>query len=136
MTGRLTEVVIDCHDAQSLAQFWCEVLDYHVVDDRSEWIEVAAWEAGKAPPVEELRRAARPPSLLFIPVPDEKQVKNRLHLDISPIDHSQTEEVDRVLALGARRVDIGQGEPTWVVLADPEGNEFCILRSLAPETGS
>jgi Glyoxalase-like domain len=136
MTGRLTEVVVDCHDARSLAEFWCEVLDYHLVDDSSEWIEIAPWEADKTPPVEELRRAARPPSLLFLPVPDEKQVKNRLHLDISPIDRTQSEEVERVLALGARRVDIGQGEQSWVVLADPEGNEFCILRSLAPETGS
>ncbi len=59
------------------------------------------------------------------PSPDDKVVKNRIHFDFTPDD--QQAEVERVLALGARRVDIGQGEQTWVVLADPEGNEFCIL---------
>lgn len=132
MTSRLTEVVVDCRDAQILAQFWCEVLDYHIVYRHRDWLEIGPWEAGSEPPVEELRRAARPATLLFIPVPEGKQTKNRLHLDVCPIDRTQDEEVERVLALGARRVDIGQGEQSWVVLADPEGNEFCILRSLAP----
>lgn len=136
MTSRLTEVNVDCRDARTLAQFWCEVLDYHVVYDQGDGLEIAPWVEGAEPPVEELRRAARPATLLFITVPEEKQVKNRLHLDVSPIDRSQDEEVDRVLALGAHRVDIGQGEQSWVVLADPEGNEFCILRTLAPQTGS
>jgi hypothetical protein len=63
--------------------------------------------------------------LIFGPVPERKMIKNRLHLDFRPDD--QTAEVDRLLALGARRVDIGQGEQPWVVLADPEGNEFCVL---------
>jgi hypothetical protein len=67
----------------------------------------------------------------FFRVPEGKAVKNRLHLDLRPED--QAAEVDRLLALGARKVDIGQGSPTWVVLADPEGNEFCILRALTPE---
>jgi Glyoxalase-like domain len=58
-------------------------------------------------------------------VPESKRVKNRLHLDFRPDD--QDLEVDRLLALGASRVDIGQGESPWVVLADPEGNEFCVL---------
>jgi hypothetical protein len=61
-------------------------------------------------------------------------VKNRLHLDVSPIDRTRDEEVDRLVALGASHVDIGQGEQRWVVLADPEGNEFCVLRSLVPST--
>ena len=61
--------------------------------------------------------------------PDEKVTKNRLHIDVNPTDRSQDEEVERILALGATRADIGQGEQTWVVLADPEGNEFCVLRS-------
>ena len=65
------------------------------------------------------------PGLLFGPVPEKKTIKNRLHLDFRPDD--QAAEVDRLLALGARRVDIGQGEQPWVVLADPEGNEFCVL---------
>ena len=65
------------------------------------------------------------PGLIFGSVPEQKTIKNRLHLDFRPDD--QVAEVDRLLALGARRVDIGQGEQTWVVLADPEGNEFCVL---------
>lgn len=65
------------------------------------------------------------PGLVFVPVTDEKATKNRLHLDFRPDD--PTVEVDRMVALGARRVDVGQGEQSWTVLADPEGNEFCIL---------
>ena len=65
--------------------------------------------------------------ILFVKVPDEKVVKNRLHLDLRPDD--QEAEVARFEQLGARRVDIGQGDQTWVVLADPEGNEFCILQA-------
>lgn len=136
MTSRWTEVIVDCRDPQMLARFWCGVLDYHVVHQEGDELEIAPWEAEAAPPVEELRRGARPASLLFIPVPEGKVAKNRLHLDLSPIDCSQAEEVERVLALGARPVDVGQGERSWVVLADPEGNEFCILRTLAPQVDS
>ena len=73
------------------------------------------------------------PDLLFVKVPDGKRGKNRLHLDLRPGD--QAAEVARLEGLGARRVDIGQGEQTWVVLADPEGNEFCVLRPLPTEAG-
>ncbi|WP_298456848.1 VOC family protein [uncultured Cellulomonas sp.] len=70
------------------------------------------------------------PELLFLRVPEAKSVKNRLHLDVRPPDGSdQAHELARLLAHGARRVDIGQGDVPWVVLADPEGNEFCLLRS-------
>jgi hypothetical protein len=66
-------------------------------------------------------------------VPEQKTVKNRLHLDLSPIDGTLAEEVARLEALGARRADVGQtSAETWVVMADPEGNEFCVLHSLAP----
>lgn len=65
------------------------------------------------------------PVWLFLAVPDGKTVKNRLHVDFTPDD--QQAEVDRLISLGARHVDIGQGEQSWVVLADPEGNEFCVL---------
>jgi hypothetical protein len=72
------------------------------------------------------------PDILFLKVPEEKAVKNRIHLDLRPDD--QAAEVARFEALGARRVDIGQADDvTWVVLADPEGNEFCILRALRPD---
>ncbi len=66
------------------------------------------------------------PGLLFLNVPGDKSGKNGLHLDLRPDDRDA--EVARLISLGANRVDIGQSEPTWVVLADPEGNEFCVLR--------
>jgi len=62
-------------------------------------------------------------------VPDgPKLTKNRLHLDIKPVNRDQAAELDRLLALGARQVDVGQGARSWFVLADPEGNEFCLCR--------
>ena len=72
------------------------------------------------------------PDLLFLKVPEPKSVKNRLHLDLRPVD--QAAEVARLEALGAHRVDIGQGDVSWVVLADPDGNEFCVLKPLDPES--
>jgi Glyoxalase-like domain len=62
---------------------------------------------------------------LFVKVPDEKVGKNRLHFDLRPAD--QAAQVERLIGLGAKPIDIGQGDVTWVVLADPEGNEFCVL---------
>ena len=126
MTSRLTEIVIDCHQPRELAEFWCAVLDYDIIDEQDEFVEISGWR----PTVEAVRERLSPPTLLFVRVPEDKTVKNRLHLDVSPIDRGRDEEVERLLALGARHVDIGQGERSWVVLADPEGNEFCVLRSL------
>jgi len=128
MTSRFTELVVDCHEPRRLADFWCAALGYSAIADTGDQVEIAAYE----PTVEGVRAAAGPPTLLFIRVPEGKQRKNRLHLDISPIDDSRDGEVDRLIALGATRVDLGQGERSWVVLADPEGNEFCVLRTLAP----
>lgn len=67
---------------------------------------------------------------MFAPVPEGKTVKNRLHIDVKPVDRSQDEEVRRLEELGARRIDIGQGDVGWVVMADPEDDESCVLRSL------
>jgi len=128
MTSRFTELVIDCHRPRELAAFWCAVLDYEVIDKRDDLVEIAGWH----PTAEAVRAAVTAPTVLFIRVPESKTVKNRLHIDVSPIDRGHDEEVERLLALGARRVDIGQGEQRWDVLADPEGNEFCVLRSLQP----
>ena len=118
MSSRFTELVVDCRDPRSLAEFWCAVLDWRVTEEVEGLVEIAGDEPG--------------PTLLFIPVPEPKTVKNRLHIDVNPRDREQEEEVERVLALGARRVDVGQGDVDWVVLADPEGNEFCILRTRKP----
>ncbi len=126
MTSRFTEVVIDCHRPHELAAFWCAVLDYEVIDAEGDVVEIAGWR----PTAEAVRARVSAPTLTFVRVPEAKTVKNRLHIDVSPIDRSRDAEVERLLALGARRVDIGQGEQRWVVLADPEGNEFCVLRSL------
>lgn len=128
MASRFTELVIDCHDPRRLAAFWCAVLGYEVIDEQEDDVEISNWR----PTPEAVRAQVNPPTLLFQRVPEGKTVKNRLHIDVSPIDSDQASEVERLLALGARHVDVGQGEQTWVVLADPEGNEFCVLRSLQP----
>jgi hypothetical protein len=108
------QLVVDARDPVRLGHWWREALGWVVVnDDPGEW---------------EIRPAQdRLPGLLFVLVPEGKSVKNRLHLDFRPDD--QDVEVERLLALGAVPVDVGQGEQTWVVLADPEGNEFCVLSS-------
>ena len=110
---------IDCADPAALARFWTEALGYRIEDTA---------DPDEIPIVPKDGRGVR---ILLAKVPEEKTIKNRLHLDLRPDD--QAAEVERLLALGARRVDIGQGAQTWVVLADPEGNEFCILRNLTPE---
>jgi hypothetical protein len=132
MTSRLTETSIDCSDPTRIADFWCAALGYVVLDNSEGVVEIGPRPMEVVELVDAVRRGPVPPSLVFAPVPEGKVVKNRLHLDLSPIDATQAEEVARLESLGARRVDIGQGEQSWVVLADPEGNEFCVLRSLAP----
>jgi len=113
---------VDCVEPAALARFWTEALDYRTLpgDDPDE--------AAVVP------REGHGIQLLFLRVPEGKSVKNRLHLDLRPDD--QDAEVERLLALGAKKVDIGQGDASWVVLADPEGNEFCVLRPLTPEERS
>ena len=115
MASRFTELVVDCADPRRLAEFWGAVLGWQPTGRYQEAIEIAG------PP-------GSGPSLVFIPVPEAKAVKNRLHIDVNPVGCDQDEELERLLGLGARRVDVGQGEQAWVVLADPEGNEFCLLR--------
>jgi catechol 2,3-dioxygenase-like lactoylglutathione lyase family enzyme len=123
-------LVVDCHDPERLAAFWCEVLDFKVIDRSEGTVEIGSW----VPTAEDVRARQLSPTLLFIPVPEGKTVKNRLHLDVSPIDGSTEDEVARLLGLGAAKKDAGQGpERSWVVMADPEGNEFCVLRTLAPQ---
>jgi len=117
MAAKFTELVIDAADPEALAAFWAEVLGYERIESADEGeVELKGPEGSG-------------PTLLFVPVPEPKAVKNRVHIDVNPVGCDQAEEVERVLGLGARPVDIGQGEQTWVVLADPEGNEFCILRT-------
>ncbi|MEO8898811.1 MAG: VOC family protein [Candidatus Dormibacter sp.] len=111
--------VVDCNDARRVGTFWAELLGKPLESDQDDATE--CW----------LDFGPEGRDLLFLTVPEAKTIKNRLHLDLRPDD--QEAEVARALALGARHVDVGQGTPTWVVMADPEGNEFCILRALRPE---
>ena len=122
MSLRIECLTIDCTDLQLVANFWEQALGYRrsYQDDT----EVAL----------ESPDGSTSTDLLILRVPDSKQVKNRLHLDLRPDDRDA--EVARLQELGATRVDIGQsGDESWVVLADPEGNEFCVLRVLEPEQG-
>jgi hypothetical protein len=128
MASRFTELIVDAHDTRGLAEFWCEVLGYRITDEKDSVVAIAAAE----PIAEEVVRAPVQPTIVFVPVPDDKTGKNRLHIDVSPIDREPAEEVERLIALGARHVDIGQGDVPWTVLADLEGNEFCVLRRLGP----
>jgi catechol 2,3-dioxygenase-like lactoylglutathione lyase family enzyme len=127
MTVRLTEIVVDCADPQALAQFWCAVLGWVVTEAEADVVEVR--------PEGTDARTSILPSLLFIRVPEAKTVKNRLHLDVNTFDSDQGAELERLLGLGATHVDVGQGEQRWHVLADPEGNEFCLLRSVVDPAG-
>ncbi len=121
MAAIFSELIIDAHDLDGLAEFWQQVLGYDVLG-RTEGRYV------------EIGKNGRMPTLVFVPVPEKKTVKNRLHIDVNPVDRDQMEEVDRILALGATRADVGQGDDvSWVVLADPEGNEFCVLRERRPD---
>ena len=123
-------VVVDCRDPQAQAHWWAEALDWQVVYDTPE--EAVAIPRGMSEdPVEDVDEwLARGQALVFVPVPEAKQVKNRLHLDLAPhTSQDRDAEIARLLSLGARRVDVGQGDATFAVLADPEGNEFCVLSS-------
>jgi Glyoxalase-like domain len=131
MGSRLTEIVVDCHDPAALAAFWAAVLDYHVVRIEDGQVEIAPWKREPPDLAERVWQAPSVPTLVFVKVPEGKTVKNRLHLDIRPVGSPHEAEVERLLGLGARRADVGQGEVPWVVLADPEGNEFCVLGPLA-----
>jgi catechol 2,3-dioxygenase-like lactoylglutathione lyase family enzyme len=135
MGTRLTEIGVDCSDPHALAAFWTAALGYHVTRSEHGQVEIGPWEREPPDLADQVRRAPTAPTLVFVTVPEGKTVKNRLHLDIRPVDGSHEAEVERLLGLGARHADIGQGEVPWVVLADPEGNEFCVLASLATLDG-
>jgi len=120
MPTRAVHVVVDAADPSRLAAFWAAALGWVVAADEPDEAEI--WPAGFDYPGPE----ALP--LVFVPVREPKTTKNRVHLDLSTISAAhQAAEVERLLGLGAVRLDIGQGQVPWEVLADPEGNEFCVL---------
>jgi predicted enzyme related to lactoylglutathione lyase len=112
MAVRWEQVVVDAQDPARLARWWAEALGYTIVNE--------------APDEVEIRRAEHElPGIVFVPVPERKTVKNRLHIDLRP--DGQEAEVERLVDMGARHADVGQHDVGWVVLTDPEGNEFCVL---------
>ena len=127
MASRFTEVIMDCRDLETMTTFWSQALGYQEIGSGDGWVAIGP--GGDQPTAEALRHRAQPPNLAFVAVPEHKTVKNRLHLDLTPIDRSQADEVDRLVALGARTIDIGQRDVPWVVMADPENNEFCVMAS-------
>ncbi|MFG1816620.1 VOC family protein [Kribbella sp. NPDC049174] len=129
MTSKFTELAIDCADPSGLARFWCSVLDYEVQGEEDGVVTIGS------PLVPDAKKQVGPvpPTLTFAQVPEGKIVKNRLHIELNPTDREQDEEVRRLLDLGARHADVGQtGDESWVVLIDPEGNEFCVLAARRP----
>jgi hypothetical protein len=122
MSVRVQCLCIDTTDPSALATFWEEALGWRRTFDEPDEVCIE--------PPEGSREDGVVPDLLFLRVPEAKVVKNRLHLDLRPDD--QAAEVARLEQLGARRTDVGQrGDVTWIVMADPHGNEFCVLRALA-----
>ena len=120
MACRISELVIDCRDPQKLAEFWCEVLGFIVLHTEDGAIEIGPSEGF----------GGLQPTLILSPTTDPRPGKLPLHIDVNPTDRDHDAELERLLAIGARPADVGQtGEENWHVLADPEGNEFCLLRA-------
>ncbi|MEU3464980.1 VOC family protein [Streptomyces sp. NPDC006733] len=112
----LHHIVIDAHDLPALARFWAQVLGWQILSEREREVVIGPAETASV-------------GICFMAVTDRKVAKNRLHLDLTSAAQDREAEIERILALGARRVDVGQrGDESWIVLADPEGNEFCVVR--------
>ena len=112
----LHHLVVDAHDLPGLARFWTQASGWKVLSERENEVVIGTAENA-------------PAGVCFMPVTDAKRVKNRVHLDLTSSAADRDQEIDRLLALGARRAGIGQaGAESWTVLADPEGNEFCVVR--------
>ena len=123
MPVRLHHIVVDAHDLPMLARFWAQALGWNVLSEREREIVIGPDENATV-------------GMCFMPVAGAKTVKNRVHIDLTSGTEDRDDEIKRLLALGARPVDIGQtGAESWTVLADPEGNEFCIVRPKATLTG-
>lgn len=126
MACRFSQIVLKCLDPEALALFWCEVLDFVELEREAEGcIEIGPREGF----------GGAQPTIFLIRTEDvKKNGHSRLHIDVNPIDRDQDAELERLLAAGAEIVDVGQpAEAHWHVLADPEGNEFCLLKTrLAP----
>ena len=121
MACRIGELVLNCREPELLARFWCEVLDFVVLDREGDGsVEIGAREGFGGPQ----------PTIILSPTDQLEQGKSRLHIDVNATDRDQDAELERLVKLGARPADTGQtGQEQWHVLVDPEGNEFCLLRA-------
>ena len=119
MACRISEVVLKCHDSEVLARFWCEVLDFIELNrEEGVYIAIGPREGFGGPQ----------PTMVLIRDDEPTNGHARLHIDVNATDRDQDAELERLLAAGAKLVDIGQpAEASWHVLTDPEGNEFCLL---------
>lgn len=120
MPLRLHHIVIDAHDLPGLARFWTETLGWTLLSSREREVVIGP-------------SADAPVGLCFMPAgPTRKTVKNRVHMDLTTTADDRDSEIERLIGLGAHRVDVGQSaQDSWDVLADPEGNEFCVVRPKA-----
>lgn len=116
MAVRLHHMVVDARDLRGLAEFWARALGWRVLSEREREVVIGPDETA-------------PVGICFMPAAGPKTAKNRLHLDLTTEAEDRDDEIDCLLALGAQHVNIGQtGTESWTVLADPEGNEFCVVR--------
>jgi hypothetical protein len=129
MSLRWYSVVIDCHDIAAQSRWWADVLNWQIIYEADDEVVIVPThitpETLRSTPWDQVG-----PGLVFVQVPEDKTVKNRLHMDLAPqLDDDQDAMVESLIARGATRADVGQDQDavTWVVLADPEGNEFCVL---------
>jgi catechol 2,3-dioxygenase-like lactoylglutathione lyase family enzyme len=119
MSCRISELVLNCSDPELLAKFWSDVLGYVELDREDGAIEIG-------PPA---GFGGLQPTIILSPSREPRTGRLPLHIDVNPVDRDQGAELERLLALGAKPADVGQtGDEPWHVLADPEGNEFCLLR--------
>jgi catechol 2,3-dioxygenase-like lactoylglutathione lyase family enzyme len=121
MACRISQLVLKCRDLEVLARFWCEVLDFIELDREEDvYVEIGPREGFGGPQ----------PTIFLIRNDEPKNERARLHIDVNPTDRDQDAELERLLAAGAELIDIGQpAEASWHVLADPERNEFCLLKT-------
>jgi hypothetical protein len=130
MALRWYTTVVDCLDVRKQAAWWAEALEWQLIHESDdECVIIPGWVDQKV--MQETPWERIGPGLVFVTVPEGKTVKNRLHIDLAPhTSQDRDAEITRLEGLGARRVDVGQGDDSsWTVLADPEGNEFCVLSS-------
>jgi catechol 2,3-dioxygenase-like lactoylglutathione lyase family enzyme len=121
VASRISELVLECRDPDAQARFWCEVLDFVVLDREADGsLEIGPRDGSGGPQ----------PTIVLSPDSSPAQSGYRLHFDVNATDRDQEAELDRLLKLGARPADVGQtGAEPWHVLADPEGNVFCLLKA-------